>query len=78
MGLLGDEGLSIRNTFEPLFADCGIRNTQTGTWESPAVEPDCAAHTLSNVLTALAGLADGQDNTPCMKHFWVYLDKVND
>jgi hypothetical protein len=79
MGLFRDDGSVVRNTFEPILRGCGIQNTQTGTWESPAVDPMCAAQTLSNVLSELANLAQNfQGDSPVLKHFWVYLDKVED
>jgi len=79
MGLANDASSIVRNTFETKFKGCGFLNTKTGTWESPAIDPNCAARTISDVLRELAALANNfQSDSPCMSHFWVYLDKVEE
>ena len=78
MSLSKDEGSVVRNTFQQIFAGCGIQRTKTSTWESAAVDPACAAKTLSQVLNEMSQLAQNQQgDSPVMSHFWVYLDKVD-
>jgi hypothetical protein len=44
----------LRNHVAGLFAQMGLRNTNTGTWESPAVPLAQAANQLAQVLQVVA------------------------
>src|ERR1019366_8211175 len=76
VGFSDDRGSGVRNWFAKLCGDCDIRQTPTGTWESPAADPVRAAQTLSEVLKGLANRADKYSRN--MEHLWVYLDRVKD
>jgi hypothetical protein len=78
ISLTKDQGSQIRNNLvKPLLEGCGIHRTKTGTWESAAADPECAAHTLSELTQQLAGLAvNDQGDTPILNHLWIYIDRV--
>lgn len=75
-----DIGSRLRNHLATLFTGMGLVNTQTGTWESPAVEPKIAAARLSQVLSAVAESRNvpGVDPLAELNHFWVYIDRADE
>jgi hypothetical protein len=72
----GDSGSVLRKQFAKHCEACEIRQTDAGTWESPAVDPVGAAQALSAILNGLANHASHYSRK--MEHFWVYLDRVKD
>jgi hypothetical protein len=66
------------NHVVPLFQAMGLQNTNTGTWESPAVDEAQAAACLSQVLQAVAAPQQSSDVHPqaALNHIWVYIDRV--
>jgi hypothetical protein len=50
-----------------------LENTDTGTWEAPAVNAETAAAQMAQVLKTLAqasGSGAGE-----LEHLWVYIDR---
>jgi|GEM_PF-3396133 len=80
ISLTADQGSNVRNNIiKPLFEACGINRSKTGTWESEAAEPECAATTLSQLMQELSGLAAHYDGaTPILNHLWIYIDRVSE
>jgi hypothetical protein len=68
----------LRNYLATMFATMGLQNTNTGTWESPAVPLAQAATQLSQILDALANPQGipGVDPQAALNHLWVYIDRV--
>lgn len=78
IGYFNDVGSRLRNRVVQFFNNLGLRNTATGTFESPAVSRAQAAAQLTSVLQAIA---DPQqfpevDRTCELKHLWMYIDRV--
>jgi hypothetical protein len=74
-----DHQSRLRNHIGGLFATMGLQNTNTGTWEFPAVPLVQAANQLSQVLQSLAnpqGLVAGVAPQAALNHLWVYIDRV--
>jgi hypothetical protein len=73
-----DSQSRLRNYVATLFAAMGLQNTNTGTWESPAVPLAQAATRLAQVLQTLANpqAVPGVDPQAALNHLWVYLDRV--
>jgi hypothetical protein len=67
-----------RNHVAALFTAMGLQNTNTGTWESPAVPLAQASARLSQVLQALANPQGipGVNPQAALNHLWVYIDRV--
>jgi hypothetical protein len=61
-----------------LFTAMGLKNTNTGTWESLAVPLAQAAARLAQVLQTLANpqAIPGVDPQAALNHLWVYIDRV--
>jgi hypothetical protein len=80
VSLTSDAGSLLRNNvIKPLLESCHIFRTKTGTWESAAAEPGCAASTLSCLLEEAAKLADtAGDGSPILNHLWIYIDRVTE
>jgi len=68
----------LRNHVAALFTAMGLQNTNTGTWESPAVPLVQAAHQLRQVLQVMADpqAIPGVDSQAALNHLWVYLDRA--
>lgn len=73
-----DTGSRLRNHLVPMFNAMGLRNTLTGTWESPTVGLAQAASQMNLVLQALANpqTIPGVDPQAALNHLWVYIDRV--
>lgn len=68
----------LRNHVASLFAAMGLQNTNTGTWESPAVPLAQATAQMILVLQALANPqgVPGVTAQTALNHLWVYIDRV--
>lgn len=66
------------NHVVPFFNALGLRNTATGTFESPAIDPGQAAIQLSHVLHAIANPQQFHDvdAQAALNHLWVYIDRA--
>lgn len=73
-----DFGSRLRNHLAVLFAEMGLANTRTGTWESDRVEPLLAAERLGRILAAVADVRSvtGADPSAELNHFWIYIDRA--
>ena len=74
-----DVGSRLRNNHVvPFFAALGLRNTATGTFESPSVDRLQAANQLSQVLQAIANPQqfNDVDAQAALNHLWVYIDRA--
>ena len=74
-----DHQSRLRNHVAGLFATMGLQNTNTGTWESPAVPLTLAATQMGQILQTLAdprALGIGIGPHTALNHFWVYIDRV--
>ena len=73
-----DRQSRLRNHIAALFTGMGLRNTNTGTWESPAVPLAQAANRLAQILQALANPQNVPTVDPlaALNHLWVYIDRV--
>jgi hypothetical protein len=75
-----DRRSSLRNNHVvPFFNALGLRNTATGTFESPAVDQVQAATQLSQVLQSIADPQqfNDVDSQAALKHIWVYIDRAD-
>ena len=73
-----DHGSRLRNHLVPMFAAMGLRNTHTGTWESPAAGLVQTTAQMTLVFQALANpqAIPGVDPQAALNHLWVYIDRV--
>lgn len=74
-----DHQSRLRNYVAALFAAMGLQNTNTGTWESPAVPLAQAANRMGQVLQAVSdpqATVAGVDQQAALNHLWVYIDRV--
>jgi hypothetical protein len=73
-----DNQSRLRNYVATLLTAMGLHNTNTGTWESPAVPLAQAAARLAQVLQALANpqAVPSVDPQAALNHLWVYIDRV--
>lgn len=73
-----DRGSRLRNFLAPMFAEMGLQNTHTGTWESASVGLAQAAAQMNLVLEAVADpqAVAGVDPQTELNHLWVYIDRV--
>jgi len=73
-----DSQSRLRNHIAAFFGAMGLRNTNTGTWESAAVPLAQAAAQLAQVLQATANpqAVPGVDPQAALNHLWVYIDRV--
>lgn len=81
VSFFSDTGSRLRNDhMEPLMAAMGLRNTATGTWESPSIAEHVAAQQMTQLLQLFANPpgARGVDPRAALKHLWVYVDRVED
>ena len=78
IGYFNDVGSRLRNRVVQFFANMGLRNTATGTFESAAVPRAQAAAQLANVLQAIANPQQFPDvDRVCeLKHLWMYIDRA--
>lgn len=72
-----DKGGQQRKELAEILHKCGIENTRTGTWESPAASPAKVAKSMSNILRALAAVSDGDPSQVTLDHLWIYIDRVD-
>jgi hypothetical protein len=73
-----DEASALRNRIAAALNVCGIRNTNTGSWETPAGTPTEVAHQLNAILETLAQITQNHpgDRSVNMDHIWIYIDKT--
>ena len=73
-----DRGSRLRNHVVRFFNALRLRNTATGTFESPAVDQVQAANQLSRVLQAIANPQQFRDvdAQTALNHLWVYIDQA--
>jgi hypothetical protein len=74
-----DTGSRLRNNHVvPFFNALGLKNTATGTFESPAVDQVQAATQLSQVLKAVADPQqfNDVDIQVALNHLWIYIDQA--
>jgi hypothetical protein len=73
-----DNQSRLRNHIAALFTAMGLQNTNTGTWESPAVPLAQAAAQMARIFQALANpqAIAGVDPQAALNHLWVYIDRA--
>lgn len=73
-----DNQSRLRNHVANMFAAMGLQNTNTGTWESPAVPLNQSTTQMTLVLQALGNpqAIPGVDPQVELNHLWVYIDRV--
>lgn len=78
ISLNNDSGSAVRNAVAPLLQGCGLQNTRTGIWESPAAGESQVAQHLQQVLALLsqAAAAPGANPAVALDHLWLYIDQA--
>lgn len=70
---------AMRNELSQVLKECGIQNTSTATWESPAASPQRAAVKLAEVLDKLASpekVSGTRGRSFQLDHIWIYIDRA--
>ena len=71
IGYTGDDG-TVTSAMRVHLIGAGLINSNTGTFESPAMELSEVNECFAQVLSDLAELED--HDGPRLKHLWLYID----
>jgi hypothetical protein len=73
-----DSQSRLRNHIATMLTAMGLQNTNTGTWEAPAVPLAQAATQMARIFQSLANpqAVAGVDPQAALNHLWIYIDRA--